>query len=51
MPNRPIFALLITIVLSFPVALLAQVVQTQKFSYPSGSSFLPSLHDYQIDVG
>jgi len=35
MPNRPVFALLITILLSFPVALLAQdVVQTQKFNYP-----------------
>jgi DUF4097 and DUF4098 domain-containing protein YvlB len=35
MPNRPVFALLITILLSFPVAVLAQeVVQTQKFNYP-----------------
>jgi DUF4097 and DUF4098 domain-containing protein YvlB len=39
MPNRPIFALLILTVLSFPMALLAQeVVQTQKFNYPLASS-------------
>ena len=35
MPNRPIFALLILTLLSFPVTLLAQqVVQTEKFNYP-----------------
>ena len=35
MPNRPVFVLLITTLLSFPLALLAQeVVQTQKFNYP-----------------
>ena len=35
MPNRPVFALLVTTLLGFPVALLAQeVVQTQKFNYP-----------------
>jgi Putative adhesin len=39
MPNRPIFALLIMTLLSFPVALLAQeVVQTQKFNYPLANS-------------
>jgi hypothetical protein len=39
MPHRPIFALLIMTLLSFPVALLAQeVVQTQKFNYPPASS-------------
>jgi DUF4097 and DUF4098 domain-containing protein YvlB len=42
MPNRPIFALLIATLLSFPIALLAgEVVQTQKFNYPlaSGGKF------------
>ena len=42
MPNRPIFALLIMTLLSFPVALLAQeVVHTQRFNYPlaSGGKF------------
>jgi len=42
MPTRPIFALLIMTLLSFPVALLAQeVVQTQIFNYPlaSGGKF------------
>jgi len=42
MPNRPVFALLITTLLSFPLALLAQeIVQTQKFNYPlaSGGKF------------
>ncbi|MBV8481758.1 MAG: DUF4097 family beta strand repeat protein [Verrucomicrobia bacterium] len=42
MPNRPVFALLIMALLSFPVALMAQeVVQTQKLSYPlaSGGKF------------
>jgi hypothetical protein len=39
MPNRPIFALLIMTLLSFPVALLAQeVVQTEKFNYSLASS-------------
>jgi DUF4097 and DUF4098 domain-containing protein YvlB len=42
MPNRPVFALFITTLLGFPVALLAQqVVQTQKFDCPlsSGGKF------------
>ena len=42
MPNRPVFALLLLTLLSFPVALLASgVVQTQKFNYPlaSGGKF------------
>ena len=42
MPNRPVFALLITTLLSFPLTLLAQeVVRTQKFNYPltSGGKF------------
>ena len=42
MPNRPVFALLIMALLSFPVALMAQeVVQTHKLSYPlaSGGKF------------
>jgi hypothetical protein len=35
MPNRPVFALLVSILLSFPMALLAGgVVQTEKFNYP-----------------
>jgi DUF4097 and DUF4098 domain-containing protein YvlB len=42
MPNRSLSALLITALLSFPLALLAQeVVQTQRFNYPlaSGGKF------------
>jgi len=39
MPNRPVFALLLLTVLSFPVALLAGgVVQTEKFNYPLAGS-------------
>ena len=34
MPNRPVFALLVSTLLSFPAALLAGgVVQTEKFNY------------------
>jgi len=39
MPNRPVFALLLLTLLSFPVALLAEgVVQTEKFNYPLAES-------------
>jgi DUF4097 and DUF4098 domain-containing protein YvlB len=45
MSNRPLFTLLVLTLLSFPMALLAGVVQTENFTYPSTSGGKFSIED------